>query len=136
MSKEKIKTLFYSFPEHYTLPQRLLYTTQKLNDRLDEIAKVEAKRSWVEAQIQLLNEEEYQRMIPTHQKFKNYQEEVLFIGTKIVNRQLKKVRRMIAQFNFFHYKAQYANFLKVLPKLVSLEKYSITHEQWITEQNE
>ncbi|WP_413536616.1 RNA polymerase recycling motor HelD [Carnobacterium divergens] len=134
MSKEKIKALFYSFPEHYTLPQRLLYTTQKLNDRLDEIAKVEAKRSWVEAQIQLLNEEEYQRMIPTHQKFKNYQEEVLFIGTKIVNRQLKKVRRMIAQFNFFHYKAQYANFLKVLPKLVSLEKYSITHEQWITEQ--
>lgn len=131
-SKEKISELFYSFPEHYTLPQRFTFTTERLLTQLNHLIKKEAKKDWVEAELELLSEEEYQGMIG-NQKFDSFKEEQAFLGKKIVHKHFKKVRKLIHQRKYYHFKAQYADFLKVLPKLVKLASHQISSEEWSNE---
>lgn len=132
-SKKEISSIFYSFPEHYTLAQRFTYTTEELLKRLKPIIKKESKKDWVEDYLELLSEEEYKALM-NNQKFTSFKEEKEFLANKVVTKQFKKVRKALNKKSYFHYKAQYANFLKVVPKLIKIENYGVSLAEWQAEE--
>ncbi|MGX7417559.1 RNA polymerase recycling motor HelD [Carnobacterium gallinarum] len=133
-TKKKVAEIFYSFPSHYTMPQRFTYTTEKLLDELNRLVRKESKKEWVEELLESLSEEEYKGM-SGNQKFESFKEEQTFLAMKVVRKQFKHVRKSINQRRYYHLKAQYADFLKVVPKLIKLDSYGISLTEWQSEQS-
>ncbi|QQZ10450.1 RNA polymerase recycling motor HelD [Heyndrickxia vini] len=134
ISKEEISELFYSYDQSYTLPNRFPLIKKELLKRLKEIAREEEKAPWVEEEMELLDREDYlkafQHSLKGEDDFNSFDQEKKFLAKQIVNNYFKKIRAGIKRYRFFHRKAQYVDFLKKVPELLTLKNYDINAEDW------
>ncbi|KHD85339.1 helicase UvrD [Heyndrickxia ginsengihumi] len=120
ISKEEIADLFYQYEDRYSLPNRFQLVTKQLLKRLQEVAKNERKKPWVEEEIELLDRKQFQeayryaakRVRKDKDDFKGHDYEKEFLAKKIVNHRFRKIRKYIKQYRYFNINAQYLQFLK------------------------
>ncbi|GEO79780.1 RNA polymerase recycling motor HelD [Companilactobacillus mindensis] len=129
--KEKIQEIYYSYGSQYNLGNRLDATVDRLIKMLHRKIGAEMRTNWVSERIENLSKEQLQALYTTaDQEFKNGDEEKKFLARKIVTTMLQGVHKNIKHARFLNVAANYLNFLKAVPKIVDLNKYDITPEQW------
>lgn len=130
-AKEEIKELYYSFNENYKLGNRIDATREELIRRLNKRISSEAKKVWVDREIEGLT---HQQMMDLYdrpdQEFPSEKAERAFLGKKIAIKHLAKVARRINHNGFLNMPAQYIAFLKAVPKMTDLAKYGIGADEW------
>lgn len=130
-AKEKIKEIYYSFNENYKLANRIDATREELIKMLNHKIAPEVKKAWVTKAIESLSKEQLNELYDRpDQEFNSEDEEVKFLGRKIVFRELQPVFQRIRHNNFINMPAQYLSFLRAVPKMTDLSKWNITQEEW------
>ncbi|WP_334333478.1 MULTISPECIES: RNA polymerase recycling motor HelD [unclassified Companilactobacillus] len=129
--KEKIQEIYYSYGPQYNLGNRLDATVDRLIKMLHRKMGAEMRSKWVSERIENLDKEQLQALYnAADQEFKNGDEEKRFLARKIVAATMQGVYKHIKRLRFLNVASNYLNFLKAVPKIVELEKYSITVTQW------
>lgn len=130
-AKEKIKEIYYSFNENYNLANRIDATREELVKMLNHKIGPEVKKNWVMQTIEGLTKSELTALYDRpDQEFSSEKEEERFLGRKIVIKELAPVFKRINHNNFINTRAQYLQFLRAIPKLVDLNKWKISPEDW------
>jgi DNA helicase-2/ATP-dependent DNA helicase PcrA len=138
ISKESIAELFYSYDRSYSMPNRMTLVAKKILRKLGEIAKEEEKSEWVEAEMELLDREDYLNAYRHSQKggkkgkerYDSFDKEKGFLAKEIVNQHFARLRRMVKRYRFLNLKAQYIECLKRIPDCVDRSSLSFNIEDW------
>lgn len=129
--KDYIKDIYYSFNENYNLRNRIEATREKLVARLNESISAEAKKAWVAKYLESISKEELNKLYDRpDQEFASSTEEERFLSKKIVIKSLKQVLRKVNANSFFNIRAQYLAFLRAIPKMIDLQQYGISENEW------
>ncbi len=138
ISKETIAELFYSYDRSYSMPNRMSLVAKKILRKLAEIAKEEEKSEWVEAEMELLDREDYLKAYRHSQKggkkgeerYDSFDKEKGFLAKEIVNQHFARLRRTVKRYRFLNLKAQYMECLKRIPDCVDRSSLSFNIEDW------
>ncbi|WP_251898391.1 RNA polymerase recycling motor HelD [Lactiplantibacillus paraplantarum] len=131
ISREKIKSIYYSFNENYHLANRLSATKEELIKILNRKVESEMRSKWVEEAVQDLSREEINQLYGNQpREFKNGDKEFKFLARKIVMQRLGKARTQIVRNRFLSINMQYAHFLREVPKIIKLADYGISTADW------
>lgn len=115
VTAEQITDRFYSSDRSLRFSSRLENLVEWLNKQMDEAEKRELTQPWVQEEIELLSNEEYQKariLLRKKQGFieetlDNYESETEAIGRLIVRKKLKSLRKQIQSLHFIHMKKIY-----------------------------
>ena len=130
--KDKIKEIYYSFNENYSLANRIDATREELIKMLNRKITPETKRAWVARTIEGMSQQELNDLYDRpDQEFESEAKEEAFLGRKIVLAALKGVHKRILHNHFLNMRAQYLSFLRAVPKMVDLSKWDIDEDEWM-----
>ena len=130
--KDKIKEIYYSFNENYSLANRIDATREELIKMLNRKITPETKKAWVARTIEGMSQQELNDLYDRpDQEFESEAKEEAFLGRKIVLAALKDVHQLILHNHFLNMRAQYLSFLRAVPKMVDLSKWDIDEEEWM-----
>lgn len=130
-NKEKIASIYYGYNTHYKLGQRLNATKESLTSSLNGRIGSELKEKWVEEAIQNLTKSEIDSLFGDQlREFASEEKEYNFLARKIVVNAFKPIANAIHRNRFINMNAQFATFLRNVPKLINLAKWDITAEEW------
>ena len=130
--KDKIKEIYYSFNENYSLANRIDATREELIKMLNRKITPETKRAWVARTIEGMSQQELNDLYDRpDQEFESEAKEEAFLGRKIVLAALKGVHKRILHNRFLNMRAQYLSFLRAVPKMVDLSKWDIDEDEWM-----
>lgn len=130
-TKEKIKDIYYSFNQNYSLANRIDATKQALIDSLNHKIEPETRKAWVSKLIEGMSQEQLNELYDRpDQEFASSAKEEHFLAKKIVVKHLKPIGRRINRNQFLNLRAQYLNLLRAMPKIVDLSKYGIDEVDW------
>lgn len=115
VSAEQMTERFYSKDTSIRFHNRIEGLTEWLNDRIDEVEKVELTKQWVQEEIELLSDEDYRKVHSHLQKkrnfkegeFDNYEDEIEVLSRLIVRKKLKPLRKRIQALRFIDMKGIY-----------------------------
>lgn len=129
--KERIKEIYYSFNRTYNLGNRLDGTKEELTKYLNRRIGTEMRAKWVEEQIQSMSQEELNVLYANHpQAFANDQAENKFLSRMIVMNAFRPIKRAIDHNRWLNINAQYVHLLRVTPKIINLDNFGISQEEW------
>lgn len=132
--KDKIKEIYYSFNENYGLANRIDATREELVQALNHKIEPEIKKAWVAQTLESLSQEQLNALYDRpDQEFESEKKETHFLGRKIVIKELRKVLNQINRNRFLNIRGQYVSFLRAVPKMVDLDKFGISDDQWTQE---
>ena len=130
--KDKIKEIYYSFNENYSLANRIDATREELIKMLNRKITPETKKAWVARTIEGMSQQELNDLYDRpDQEFESEAKEEAFLGRKIVLAALKGVHKLILHNHFLNMRAQYLSFLRAVPKMVDLSKWDIDEDEWM-----
>ena len=130
--KDKIKEIYYSFNENYSLANRIDATREELIKMLNRKITPETKKAWVARTIEGMSQQELNDLYDRpDQEFESEAKEEAFLGRKIVLAALKGVHKRILHNRFLNMRAQYLSFLRAVPKMVDLSKWDIDEDEWM-----
>lgn len=115
IAPKRIREAFYSLEPEMKIPNRLKWLTEWLVKELDELAKEERKKHWVEEEVQLLDKDEYVQAYNQLQKkkrfrentFDDYEREEDLLGEMVVRKHFKPLRRGIKRLRFLNMTRMY-----------------------------
>ncbi|MFR0608975.1 RNA polymerase recycling motor HelD [Limosilactobacillus mucosae] len=130
-TKEQIKTIYYSFNRNYNLGNRLDATKDALDHQLKSRVGGAMRSKWAEAAVQSLSKEQMDAMMNNRpREFESDKQEYNFYAKQIVLKEFAPIHRAIRHNMWININAQYLLFLKALPKMVDLQKFDLTEQQW------
>lgn len=130
--KDKIKEIYYSFNENYSLANRIDATREELIKMLNRKITPETKKAWVARTIEGMSQQELNDLYDRpDQEFESEAKEEAFLGRKIALAALKGVHKLILHNHFLNMRAQYLSFLRAVPKMVDLSKWDIDEDEWM-----
>lgn len=130
-TKEQIKTIYYSFNRNYNLGNRLDATKDALDHQLRSRVGGAMRSKWAEAAVQSLSKEQMDAMMNNRpREFESDKQEYNFYAKQIVLKKFAPIHRAIRHNMWININAQYLLFLKALPKMVDLQKFDLTEQQW------
>lgn len=131
-TKEQIKTIYYSFNRNYNLGNRLDATKDALDHQLRSRVGGAMRSKWAEAAVQSLSKEQMDAMMNNRpREFESDKQEYNFYAKQIVLKEFAPIHRAIRHNMWININAQYLLFLKALPKMVDLQKFDLTEQQWV-----
>ncbi|WP_342048271.1 RNA polymerase recycling motor HelD [Bacillus sp. OTU530] len=112
---KQIVEKFYSSDTSLRFHNRLEKLTDWLNERMNEVEKHELTKPWVQEEIELLSNEDYQKAYTyllkkrglTEESLNNYESEIEALGRIIVRKKLKPLRERIRTLRFVDIKGIY-----------------------------
>jgi len=112
ITAKQIEERFYNSDTSLRFHNRLEKLVEWLSIQLDEIEKLERTKPWVEEEIQLLSNEDYQKVYTRIRKkhgtegesFKNYEKG---LARLVVRRKLKPLRKWVRKLRFIDIKGMY-----------------------------
>ncbi|GLV13977.1 DNA helicase [Alicyclobacillus hesperidum] len=115
VSADEVAAIFAQTEAHWRMPLRIETVQKELLARLDAFAEVEATADWVEDELELMSDEDYQQAHKQVEKrrrhakhsFDDYQAERDELAKILLNRRLKPVRRFIQRLAFVDVPAIY-----------------------------
>ena len=130
-SREQIEKIYYSFNQNYHLRNRLAATKERLIKRLNRKVDQAAVSDEVQKQLEDQTPEQLSDLYGNHPRnFENADQEMKFLGRQLVIKQYQRVQKKIQHNNFINMTAQYLHFLKSLPQLLDLNKYTLNEAKW------
>lgn len=130
-AKDKIKDIYYSFNQNYSLANRIDATKQSLINSLNRKIEPETRKAWVSKLIEGMSQEQLNELYDRpDQEFASSAKEEHFLAKKIVVKQLKPIGRRINRNQFLNLRAQYLNLLRAVPKIIDLSQYGIDKIDW------
>lgn len=131
ISKEKIKEIYYSFNNNYNLGNRLDGTKEALIKYLNHRVSVEMRSKWAEEAVQNLSKEQIDDMMGNQpREFADENQQFKFLARQIVMDALTPVKRAIDHNLWLNINAQFIHLLRATPKLLDIEKFGITTDEW------
>ncbi len=138
ITSSQITERFYNTDISLRFSNRIDKLTEWLNKRLYEIEKLELKKQWVQDEIELLSNDEYQEAFTYLQKkrgdiedsFEDIDQEKKFLARMIVRKKLKPIRKWIRTFRFIDYLGIYKQ-LFVEPTRINLWSNEKTPNEWV-----
>ena len=131
ISKEKIKEIYYSFNNNYNLGNRLDGTKEALIKYLNHCVSVEMRSKWAEEAVQNLSKEQIDDMMGNQpREFADENQQFKFLARQIVMDALTPVKRAIDHNLWLNINAQFIHLLRATPKLLDIEKFGITTDEW------
>lgn len=127
ISKEEIKELFYSTESKGTLASKLALLQTLLLQKIEQFKKTQRTAKWVEDVLLSMSDSEL-RLHESESKNEQKAEETLI--DSIIETAYSPVIKRIKKLTFIRYQHQYIHFLKAVPKLLSLEEFSINEDLW------
>ncbi len=116
----KIRSIFYSFEPHITLPNRVAMTAEKLLKYLKRIERIERSQDWVEEEAAYLDKDDFidayeilqnkQRF--TEDTFDDFEREQKLLHKMVVNHHFKPLRKLVKSLRFIDMTAVYYGFFK------------------------
>ncbi|GAX89083.1 RNA polymerase recycling motor HelD [Effusibacillus lacus] len=124
ISAQRIAEQFYSLDASLRIPNRVELLAKWLLAELEEKARLERKKPWVEDEIQLLDQEDFQRVYQELRRrkrfsgdtFNDFALEQKLLSEMIVNRHFKPLRETVKRLRFINMPAIYRQ-LFTLPNL-------------------
>lgn len=115
VSAKQIAERFYSKDTSLRFYNRIEKLREWLNNRIDEVEKMELTKPWVQEEIELLSDEDYREVQSRLQKkhnfkeemFANYEDEVEVLSRLIVRKKLRSLRKWIEALRFINIKRIY-----------------------------
>ncbi|PWA12555.1 helicase [Pueribacillus theae] len=115
VSAKQISERFYRTDTSLRFHNRLEKLTEWLIEQIDEIEKLEMTKPWVQEEIELLSNEEYQKAFTylqqkrgfTEDSFDDYERERKVLGRLIVRKKLKPLRKWIETLRFVDFTGIY-----------------------------
>ncbi|MFP3126762.1 UvrD-helicase domain-containing protein [Ectobacillus funiculus] len=115
VSAKQIAERFYSSDTSLRFHNRLEKLTEWLNERMNEVEKHELTKPWVQEEIELLSNADYQKAYTyllkkrglTEESLNNYESEIEALGRMIVRKKLKPLRERIRTLHFVDIKGIY-----------------------------
>lgn len=112
---KQIVERFYSSDTSLRFHNRLEKLMDWLNERMNEVEKHELTKPWVQEEIELLSNEDYQKAYTyllkkrgfTEESLNNYESEIEALGRMIVRKKLKPLRERIRTLRFVDIKGIY-----------------------------
>lgn len=131
ISKKKIKEIYYSFNNNYNLGNRLDGTKEALIKYLNHRVSVEMRSKWAEEAVQNLSKEQIDDMMGNQpREFADENQQFKFLARQIVMDALTPVKRAIDHNLWLNINAQFIHLLRATPKLLDIEKFGITTDEW------
>lgn len=131
IKKEAILKTYYGFNHTYTLRNRFDGTVDELMKNVHRRIGSLSRSKMVEEQVQNLSQEQLNMLYAKYpDKFANENTQGKFLSRLIAREALKPVARAVRHNHWFNINAQYIDFLRAVPKLLKLEDYGLTNEQW------
>lgn len=108
VTAKQIEERFYQYDTSHSFHSRIDKLTEWLNKLLDETEKLELKKPWVEAEVELLSKDEYQKVYNklqeqegfTENSFEDYEKESKMLGKIVVRKKLKPHRKWVKSLGF------------------------------------
>lgn len=133
-SKDKIKEIYYSYNQNYSLANRIDATKQQLIANLNRRIESETRKAWVTKLIEGMSQEQLNELYDRpDQEFASSAKEEHFLARKIIIKKLKGLNQKINHNQFLNTRGQYLNFLRYVAKVMDLSKYGISSEDWQNE---
>ena len=137
VTAEQITNRFYSSDTSLRFYNRIEKLVEWLNEQVNEAEKRELTESWVQEEIELLSNEDYQKARThlrkkqgfTEETFDNYESEIEALSRLIVRKKLKSLRKRIQSLHFVHMKGIYKQ-LFTDPTRIKLWIEGKTPEEW------
>jgi DNA helicase-2/ATP-dependent DNA helicase PcrA len=137
VTAKQIAERFYSSDTSLRFHNRLEKLTDWLNKQIDEAEKLERTKPWVQEEIELLSNEDYQKAYTHLRKkrgfkgelFDDYEIEPEALGRLIVRQKLKPLRKQIRTLRFIDIKGIYKQ-LFADPTRIKLWMEGETPEEW------
>ncbi|MFB9758306.1 RNA polymerase recycling motor HelD [Ectobacillus funiculus] len=115
VSAKQIAERFYSSDTSLRFHNRLEKLMEWLNERMNEVEKHELTKPWVQEEIELLSNEDYQKAYTyllkkrglTEESLNNYESEIEALGRIIIRKKLKPLRERIRTLRFVDIKGIY-----------------------------
>jgi DNA helicase-2/ATP-dependent DNA helicase PcrA len=129
VTKQEIAAQFYRFDRSISIGGRMRLTAEWLLKELTRLGREERKREWVQAEIELLDQEQYMEAFEelmrkgsfSGEAFDDYEKEQQYLAAMVVQKQFKKLRRRAKRLEFLDVAAVYRH-------LFTLDR--LTLEQW------
>ncbi|MGE8205427.1 RNA polymerase recycling motor HelD [Heyndrickxia sp. NPDC080065] len=137
VTANQIEERFYSSYTSLSFHNRLEKLREWLNKQIDETEKLERTKPWVQEEIELLSNADYQKARTylkkkrgfTEESFENYENEIEALGQLIVHQKLKPLRRRIQNLHFVDIKGIYKQ-LFANPTQIEYWMEGETPEEW------
>ncbi|PGL72844.1 RNA polymerase recycling motor HelD [Bacillus sp. AFS055030] len=114
VTAKQIYERFYSIDTSLKFNNRLEKLTEWLNKQINEMEKLELKKTWVQDEIELLSKDDYQKAYKYLQKkrskedtFDDYEQEIKVLGRMVVRKKLKPLREWVRGLRFIDIKGIY-----------------------------
>lgn len=116
LSAKLISERFYSVDADLRLPLRLQRLGEWLMEQLNELERGELGKAWVQEEIELMSNEDYQKAYEllsskhgfTEETFDDHERERRLLGRMIVRKRLRPLRQAVKALRFVDLKATYA----------------------------
>ncbi|TQR14705.1 RNA polymerase recycling motor HelD [Psychrobacillus soli] len=137
VTAEQVTDRFYSSDTSLRFYSRIEKLVEWLTEQVDETEKHELTEPWVQEEIELLSNEDYQKARTLLQKqqgfteemLDNYESETEALGRLIVRKRLKSLRKQIQSLHFIHMKGIYKQ-LFTDPTLIKQWIEGKTPDKW------
>lgn len=127
ISKEEIKELFYSIKSKGTLASKLGLLQTTLVQKVEQLKRSQRTAKWVEDAMLSMSDSELRQHESESKNEKKAEESLV---DSIIETAFSPVIKKIKKLTFIRYQHQYIHFLKAVPKLLSLEEFSIDEDMW------
>ncbi|KAB2329062.1 AAA family ATPase [Cytobacillus depressus] len=114
ISAQEMSERFYNCDTSLRFHNRIEKLTEWLIKRIDETEKLEMTKEWVQEEIELLSNEDYQKVYAHMQKQRgftkdmiNYEQERRLLGRMIVRKKLKPLRKWVRALRFIDFTGIY-----------------------------
>ncbi|MCU7664738.1 RNA polymerase recycling motor HelD [Bacillus thuringiensis] len=110
---------FYSLDVSIAIPNRMQLTMEWILQKLHEFEKIEAKKDWVEREIQYLNKEDYNRLYEKLEKdnqFDYYEKEHELLTKYVVKKHFRSLRRKVKKYAFINHTAIFEQLFESIQK--------------------
>ncbi|PFH82478.1 RNA polymerase recycling motor HelD [Bacillus sp. AFS088145] len=114
VTAKQIYERFYSTDTSLKFNNRLENLTEWLNKQINDMEKLELKKTWVQDEIELLSKDDYQKAYKYLQKkqfkdnsFDDYEQETKVLGRMVVRKKLKPLREWVRGLRFIDIKGVY-----------------------------
>ncbi|MBJ8103690.1 MULTISPECIES: RNA polymerase recycling motor HelD [Bacillus cereus group] len=114
-----IDDYFYELETSISIPNRMQLTAEWIRKKISEFEKKEAKKDWVEQEIQYLNKEDYNRFYEKLEKdnqFDYYEQEHELLTKYVVRKHFCSLRRKVKSLAFVNHSAIFQQFFETIQK--------------------
>jgi len=137
ISADEIKNFFYTLDSAISIPNRISLTMEWLLKEVAKKGRQERKKDWVEAELQYLDQADYQKIFKRLQKkqqftentFNDFEREQQELEKYVISSRFKPIRKAIKRLEFINMETVFCRFFELSDNIPQINKNHLP-ESW------